>query len=176
MLFAAAGNATGEESDFDKLLKRNAEMVYKLAFARCGNEADADDIFQQVFLRYLTRKPNFASDEHEKAWFIRATINRSKSLWDSAFRRHTQPLEEAPLADPTNPFEAHESRADLAAALAQLPADYRTLINLFYYEDLSTSQIAQLLKRREGTVRQQLTRARRQLQEIMKGDAEYFDL
>ena len=174
MLFAAAGNATGEESDFDKLLKRNAEMVYKLA--RCGNEADADDIFQQVFLRYLTRKPNFASDEHEKAWFIRATINRSKSLWDSAFRRHTQPLEEAPLADPTNPFEAHESRADLAAALAQLPADYRTLIHLFYYEDLSTAQIAQLLKRREGTVRQQLTRARRQLQEIMKGDAEYFDL
>ena len=133
MLFAAAGSATGEESDFDKLLKRNAEMVYKLAFARCGNEADADDIFQQVFLRYLTRKPNFASDEHEKAWFIRATINRSKSLWDSAFRRHTQPLEEAPLADPTNPFEAHESRADLAAALAQLPADYRTLIHLFYY-------------------------------------------
>ena len=48
MLFAAAGNATGEESDFDKLLKRNAEMVYKLAFARCGNEADADDIFQQI--------------------------------------------------------------------------------------------------------------------------------
>ena len=176
MLFAAAGNATGEDSDFDKLLKRNAEMVYKLAFARCGNEADADDIFQQVFLRYLTRKPNFASDEHEKAWFIRATINRSKSLWDSAFRRHTQPLEEAPLADPTNPFEAHENRADLAAALAQLPADYRTLIHLFYYEDLSTAQIAQLLKRREGTVRQQLTRARRQLQEIMKGDAEYFDL
>ncbi len=176
MLFAAAGSATGEESDFDKLLKRNAEMVYKLAFARCGNEADADDIFQQVFLRYLTRKPNFASDEHEKAWFIRATIHRSKSLWDSAFRRHTQPLEEAPLADPTNPFEAHESRADLAAALAQLPADYRTLIHLFYYEDLSTAQIAQLLKRREGTVRQQLTRARRQLQEIMKGDAEYFDL
>ena len=175
MLFRS-GNATGEESDFDKLLKRNAEMVYKLAFARCGNEADADDIFQQVFLRYLTRKPNFASDEHEKAWFIRATINRSKSLWDSAFRRHTQPLEEAPLADPTNPFEAHESRADLAAALAQLPADYRTLIHLFYYEDLSTAQIAQLLKRREGTVRQQLTRARRQLQEIMKGDAEYFDL
>ena len=176
MLLAAARSAKGEESDFDKLLKRNAEMVYKLAFARCGNEADADDIFQQVFLRYLTRKPNFASDEHEKAWFIRATINRSKSLWDSAFRRHTQPLEEAPLADPTNPFEAHESRADLAAALAQLPADYRTLIHLFYYEDLSTAQIAQLLKRREGTVRQQLTRARRQLQEIMKGDAEYFDL
>lgn len=176
MLFAAAGSATGEESDFDILLKRNAEMVYKLAFARCGNQADAEDIFQQVFLRYLTNKPSFASAEHEKAWFIRATINRSKSLWDSAFRRHTQPLEEAPVADPANHFEEHDSKADLAAALAQLPENYRTLIHLFYYEDLSTAQIAQLLKRREGTVRQQLTRARRQLQEIMKGEAEYFDL
>lgn len=176
MLFAAVETATGEESDFDKLLKRNAEMVYKLAFARCGNQADADDVFQQVFLRYLTRQPSFENDEHEKAWFIRATINRSKSLWDSAFRKHTQPLEETPAADPTNPFEAQERRADLAAALAQLPANYRTLIHLFYYEDLSTAQIAQLLKRREGTVRQQLTRARRLLQEIMKGEAEYFDL
>ena len=170
MLFAAAGNATGEESDFDKLLKRNAEMVYKLAFARCGNEADADDIFQQVFLRYLTRKPNFASDEHEKAWFIRATINRSKSLWDSAFRRHTQPLEEAPLADPTNPFEAHESRADLAAALAQLPSKYRAVIHLYYYEGYDTEETARILGRKPSTVRAQLTRARQTLARLLKED------
>ena len=170
MLFAAAGNATGEESDFDKLLKRNAEMVYKLAFARCGNEADADDIFQQVFLRYLTRKPNFASDEHEKAWFIRATINRSKSLWDSAFRRHTQPLEEAPLADPTNPFEAHESRADLAAALAQLPPKYRAVIHLYYYEGYDTEETARILGRKPSTVRAQLTRARQALARLLKED------
>ena len=170
MLFAAAGNATGEESDFDKLLKRNAEMVYKLAFARCGNEADADDIFQQVFLRYLTRKPNFASDEHEKAWFIRATINRSKSLWDSAFRRHTQPLEEAPLADPINPFEAHESRADLAAALAQLPPKYRAVIHLYYYEGYDTEETARILGRKPSTVRAQLTRARQALARLLKED------
>ena len=170
MLFAAAGSATGEESDFDKLLKRNAEMVYKLAFARCGNEADADDIFQQVFLRYLTRKPNFASDEHEKAWFIRATINRSKSLWDSAFRRHTQPLEEAPLADPTNPFEAHESRADLAAALAQLPPKYRAVIHLYYYEGYDTEETARILGRKPSTVRAQLTRARQALARLLKED------
>ena len=69
-----------------------------------------------------------------------------------------------------------EERSELFYAVMELPVKYRTVIHLFYYEDLSTAQIAQLLKRREGTVRQQLTRARRQLQEIMKGDAEYFDL
>ena len=120
MLFAAAGNATGEESDFDKLLKRNAEMVYKLAFARCGNEADADDIFQQVFCVISPANPTSPVTSTKKPGLFAPPSNRSKSLWDSAFRRHTQPLEEAPLADPTNPFEAHESRADLAAALAQL--------------------------------------------------------
>lgn len=174
MLFAAAKD---DDADFQQLLQRNGQMVYKLAYARCGNQADAEDIFQQVFLRYLSRKPQFASPEHEKAWFIRVTVNRSKSLWDSAFRKHTQPLNEA-LAAPSGPADltSREDLADLAAALAQLPAKQRVLIHLFYYEDMSCAAIAKLLNRREGTVRMQLTRARRQLQEIMKGEDEYFDL
>lgn len=151
------------ETDFNQLIERQGQLVYKLAYARCGNQADAEDIFQQVFLRYLTKKPVFADAEHEKAWFIRVTVNRSKSLWSSAFRRHTQPL----AGDlPADSFD-HDEQADLSAALAKLPPDYRVLIHLFYYEDLPTAEIAQMLDKREGTVRMQLTRARRRLQEIL---------
>ncbi len=156
------------QQDFDRLIERQGPLVYKLAFARCGNQADAEDIFQQVFLRYLTKKPQFADAEHEKAWFIRVTINRSKSLFSSAFRRHTQPLEDNLAADSAEQ-EKQEDLADLAAALGRLPQDLRTLIHLFYYEDLPCAEIACLLNRREGTVRMQLTRARRMLQEIMTG-------
>lgn len=155
---------TAAEDAFNQLIERQGQLVYKLAYARCGNQADAEDIFQQVFLRYLTKKPVFADAEHEKAWFIRVTINRSKSLWSSAFRRHTQPLEgELPV----DALAGREELADLAAALPQLPPDYRVLIHLFYYEDMPTAEIARLLNKREGTVRMQLTRARRQLQELL---------
>lgn len=162
MPFAEAGQ------DFDQLIQRQGQLVYKLAFARCGNQADAEDVFQQVFLRYLTKKPQFVDSEHEKAWFIRVTLNRSKSLWSSAFRRHTQPLEEN-LADEPALQEDREDLVDLAAALNKLPPDYRALIHLFYYEDLPTAEIARLVNKREGTVRMQLTRARRMLQNIMMG-------
>lgn len=160
-----------EHQDFNQLIERQGQLVYKLAYARCGNQADAEDIFQQVFLRYLTKKPVFADAEHEKAWFIKVTVNRSKSLWSSAFRRHTQPLEENLSAEPAAPdfISGREELVDLTQALNCLPPDYRVLIHLFYYEDLSTAEIAQMLNKREGTVRMQLTRARRQLQEILTG-------
>ncbi len=104
MLFAAAGSATGEESDFDKLLKRNAEMVYKLAFARCGNEADADDIFQQVFLRYLTRKPNFASDEHEKPGLFAPPSTAAKAYGILPFADTRSPWRKRPWRTQPTPL------------------------------------------------------------------------
>ena len=75
-------------------------MVYRLAYARTRSTADADDIFQEVFLKLLTHAPAFQSDGHEKAWLIRATVNASVNLLKSAWRR----LEGAPLPDsPTAP-------------------------------------------------------------------------
>lgn len=157
-----------DEAEFNSLLERRSQLIYKLAFAKCGNQADAEDVFQQVFLRYLSRRPNFASPEHEKAWFIRVTLNCSKSLWGSAFRRHTQPLSQDIPAEEADPFP------QLGEYLARLPEEQRVLLHLFYYEDMSTAQIAQALHRREGTVRMQLTRARRALGELLQGDEEFW--
>ncbi len=150
-------------SDIESVIARNASTVYKLAMSRCGNRADADDIFQQVFLRYITRRPDFASAAHEKAWFLRVTVNCSKSFWSSAFRRNTQPMTEEMAAPRT---EEH----GLWAAVAAMPEKYRVLIHLFYYEGISTAEISQLLNRKESTVRMQLTRARRLLGERLKGE------
>lgn len=157
-----------DEAEFNSLLERRSQLIYKLAFAKCGNQADAEDVFQQVFLRYLSRRPSFASPEHEKAWFIRVTLNCSKSLWGSAFRRHTQPLSQDIPAEEADPFP------QLGEYLARLPEEQRVLLHLFYYEDMSTAQIAQALHRREGTVRMQLTRARRALGELLQGDEEFW--
>lgn len=61
--------------DTDQLIRKYSDMVYRLAFARMGTKYDADEIFQEVFLRYLKKYPEFHDEEHEKAWFLRVTVN-----------------------------------------------------------------------------------------------------
>lgn len=158
----AANALTPEE--LEQLIARNADAVYKLAFARLGNRADADDVFQQVFLRYLKKRPVFANATHERAWFLRVCSNCTKSWWNSAFRRHTAALTEDTAAAAEQPPDW-----ELVKYLKKLPKAHRTVLHLFYYEDMSTADIAKLLGKKESTVRMQLTRARRQLKDIMKG-------
>ena len=75
-------------------VRRYSDMVYRLAFARTGNTADAEDVYQEVFLRYLRSDPQFTSEEHRKAWLLRVTINCAKKLHAAPWRRRTEPLSE----------------------------------------------------------------------------------
>ena len=72
-----------------------ADTVKRICVLYLKNHADTEDIFQTVFLKYTLRSAAFESPEHEKAWFIRVTINACKDLLRSFFRRRTVPLEEA---------------------------------------------------------------------------------
>ena len=145
----------------EQVIRYYSPMVYRLAFSQTRSKADADDVFQEVFLRYLKSAPHFASEEHRKAWLLRVTINCSKTLWAAARLRAWQPLPDGAAAAPAE-------QADLRFALLQLPAKYRAVIHLFYYEDLSIEQIAAILHRKPSTVRTQLTRARYRLKELLK--------
>lgn len=72
--------------DIDKIVADYSDLVYQLAYAQMRNKNDADDIYQEVFLRYIRKKPVLKNEEHEKAWFIRVTINCCRNLWSTAFR------------------------------------------------------------------------------------------
>ena len=139
-------------------------MVYRLALARAGNSADAEDIFQEVFLRYVSKAPTFTSEEHRKAWLLRVTVNCARKLHAAPWRRLTEPLSDL-LAAP----EPEES--GLWDALQRLRPEDRTVLHLYYYEELSTGEIARLLGCRPGTVRSRLTRARERLREQYKEDS-----
>ncbi len=138
-------------------------MVYRLAYSHLRNRADAEDISQEVFLRYYQKRPVFSSEEHRRAWLLKVTLNRIRSLASCAWLRHTVPLEEAMVFR-----QPEEQRLD--EALAELAGKERVLLHLYYYEELSTREIAKLLGRKESTVRTQLTRARRNLKTILKGE------
>ena len=147
----------------ENVIKFYADMVYRLAFARTGTKCDADEVFQEVFIRYIKKQPVFENEEHRKAWFIRVTINCSNKLWNSAWNRKIEPLPD------TIPFETKDD-IELKNELQQLPKKYREVIHLFYYEDMSLDEISQALNRKNSTVRTQLTRARAMLKNVLKED------
>ncbi len=158
----------------EESIRMYGDMVYRLAFARTGSRSDADDIFQEVFLRFWQEKKPFASQEHIKAWLIRVTINCAKKLQASAWFRRTESLEEH-LAYLEQICNTHEE-ISLWQELEHLKPKYRTVIHLFYYEGYSVEEIGQMLRQKPSTVRTWLTRARRQLKVLLEEEGKYGEV
>ena len=143
-------------------VERWGDMVYRLALARTASVPDAEDVFQEVFLRYFRHEEKFQSDEHRKAWLIRCTVNRAKSLLVSPWKQRTVPLETAAE------IGVEDDYREVYAAVLSLPGKYRTVIHLHYFEGLSVLEIAQMLQVAEGTVKSQLSRGRALLRDMLK--------
>ena len=142
-------------------VERWGDMVWRLALARTANVTDAEDVFQEVFLRYFRHEAKFESDEHRKAWLIRCTVNRAKSLLSSPWRHRTVPLYTATQVGVTDEYR------EVYSAVLSLPAKYRTVIHLHYFEGLSVAEIAETLNLPAGTVKSQLSRARTLLKGVL---------
>lgn len=149
--------------NFEDIVRQHGSMVYRLALATLQHRADAEDVFQDVFLR-CAQQPAFDSEEHCKAWLIRVTVNRCRSLRRTAWFRRRASMPENVGAS-TMP-----EASPLTDALQQLPDHYRAIIHLHYYENYKTDEIAALLHVPPATVRTRLARARRLLADMLKGD------
>ncbi len=149
--------------DADALFAAYADMVYRLAFLRTKSAADADDVLQEVFLRCLRAKPAWNDASHQRAWFLKVTINCTKSLLTSAWRRHTVPERDDLLTE-------MQTTTEVYPYVLALPAKYRTIVHLYYYEGYHVAEIAKLLGMSENTVKSHLFRARDMLREQLKGE------
>lgn len=154
------------DNHISEIVNTYSDMVYKIAFARTKNKFDADDVFQEVFIRYMKNHHKLQSDEHTKAWLIRTTINCSYNIFNSSWFKKTVPLID-------NISFSTEENKDLYYSVLELPIKYRTIIHLFYYEDMTIREISESLGIKEGTVKSQLHRGRNLLKELLKGDDEY---
>lgn len=163
-----------EDISINNIIYQHSDMVYKLAYARTKNRADAEDLFQEVFLKCYEANLHFNSEEHCKAWLIRVTVNLSKNFLTSAWKKrnilkgtHLWNLEK----DNTDSLE--DDKSEVFYAVMKLPEKYRVIIHLHYYEDFSVSEIANILNRKESTVKTQLFRARKLLKQDLKGEYNY---
>lgn len=151
-----------------KMIETYSDMVYRLAFAAVKSRFDADDIHQEVFVRYLKNVPVFQNADHEKAWFLRVTINCCKNHWKSAWIRKITGLSAEEPCGSYEPDELDEDSLELIEEVKKLPEKYRIVIHLFYYEDMSIEAISSITGRKQSTVRTQLTRARELLKKRLE--------
>ncbi len=145
-----------ERGPFTRAVEEYQDMVYRLALHTLGAAQDADDAVQEVFLRLFRWDKDFYSPEHLRRWLLRVTVNVCKDALKSPWRRRRVDWESLP---PTPVFDCPEDGA-LYDAVMRLPEKYRTVLDLFYYEELSTAEIGQLLRLSRTAVTSRLSRAR----------------
>lgn len=150
----------------EEIINKYSSMVYRIALTQVRSNSDADDIFQEVFFRYFKTKTTFNNEEHQKAWLINVTLKCCKKFWSSSWKKKTIPL------DNELSVEMSLEESTVYYAILELPIKYRTVIFLFYFEDMSVDEIHQTLGIKHSTIRTQLTRGRTLLKEKLKG--EYF--
>ena len=155
------------ERETNEAIERYGDTVRRLCMLHLKNEADTQDIFQTVFLKYLLHTADFESREHEKAWFIRVTINACRDVLRSVFRRRTVSLEE--IRDLPAP---EGEGGEVLRAVLSLPPKYREVVYLHYYEGYTAPEIGGILGRNVNTAYTDLTRAREKLRTMLGGEAD----
>ena len=146
----------------EEVIEKYADTVYKIALTRTGIIENAEDIFQEVFFKYSKNNIIFESEEHEKAWLIRVTINLTKNLNNSSWNKKTTELNE-------NIAFENKEESEAFFAVNELQENYKTVIHLLYYEGYKVREIAEMLNEKEGTIKTWLSRARNILREKLEG-------
>ncbi len=154
-----------EDSDrIAAALQKYSDMVYRICFIYLGRRPEVDDVFQEVFLKLLQKSISFTDEDHEKAWLIRVTINQCKDVTRGFWWKRIDLVENAEL-----PLQDTGEREILLVVLS-LPQKYKDVVYLYYYQEYTVPQMAQLLRRSENTIYSQLHRARELMRQKLEGN------
>lgn len=145
-----------------EVVEKYAGSLVRLAFTYLRNQQDAEDAVQEVFLSWLRAAKTLSGAEHEKAWLIRATINRSKNMVKSRWFRGRRPLPEGLSC-------LMEEESAVLGAVLDLDEKYRLPIHLHYYEGYGIREIAGMLGEKPATIGTRLSRGREILRERIGG-------
>ena len=156
------------EQEVNRAIERHADTVRRLCMIHLKNYADTEDIFQTVFLKYVLSSVSFENEEHERAWFIRVTINACKDLLKNFFRSHTVSIDEVL----EQLVEIQEDNREVLEAVLSLPARYRDVVYLYYYEEYTAPEIGKILGKNVNTIYTLLNRAKKILRKKLGGDAD----
>ena len=156
------------DETFERAARTYGDMLYRVAYHALKNRADAEDVVQTALLKLYQQEACFESEDHMKHWLLRVTVNESRKLLRSFWRRTSVPLEEwrdgPVLEDP--------EKEELFRAVMGLEAKYRLTIYLYYYEGCTVSEVAAAMKAKPSTVQTWLLRARERLRRELSQEEE----
>ncbi|MCM1498603.1 MAG: sigma-70 family RNA polymerase sigma factor [Clostridium sp.] len=153
--------------DVEGTVRKYADMVYRIACLNSKTISEAEDAFQEVFLKLYIHSDKINDEQHLKAWLIRVTLNQCKSMSMSAWNRHIVPIKFAERMEAESEYKDY---SDLYKAIKQLSKKYREIIYLYYYEEMKIKEISNVLNCPEATIKTRLARGRRLLNEQLKGE------
>ncbi len=151
------------------VVEKYSDMIYRTAYHSLCDRHYAEDITQEVFLKLMRALPDFESDEHEKAWLLRVTMNMC-----SSYNRKRYAHPETDLFDAAGSEEAKPGgESPVLEAVMSLPEKYRTAVYMHYIEGYKLEEISKITGQNRNTVASILKRAREKLKKILKEDFDY---
>ena len=159
------------ELSFAEIYELYATDVLRVCYFYLGDRQKAEDVCQDVFVKLITTKPELKTGS-EKAWLLKVALNRCRDLWRGAwFKRVILGSPVFELIPAPDEYEHFADEEQLMSAVNQLPPDFKEIVLLHYYQGYGITEIADLLSLPEGTVSSRLSRSRKRLENILKGDA-----
>lgn len=149
------------EQDFNDKYYLYKNTIYSIAFSYVHNTVDADDVVQDVFMKYLNSNEQFKDNDNEKYWLIRVTINTCKSFIKKAWKQKVNLDDDQIIHTP----DKQNTDISLFEIVYNLPQIYKEVIILYYYENLSIIDISKTLKISISAVKKRLERARNIIKE-----------
>ena len=153
-----------EKAEFQKIAEKYIDVVYRSALSVCNSKSDAEDAVQNAFCKLLKSDTKFENEEHIRRWLVKVAINECKMMWRSYWHRNVISFEELNI----EPSYLYSENTGLFEQVMKLPPKYRVVLHLYYYEDYSCNEIAQILKISQTAVQTRLMRARAKLKEELK--------
>ena len=155
---------TSSETDttsFEEIYHQYVGCIFRVCYCYLKNRHDAEDLTQETFIRYLGSDLKYGTEQQKKSWLITVAANLCRDQLRSWWKKRRNEKEADAL--PYNPWEEHNEHMNVQSAVMALPYNYRIVIYLYYYENMSFHEIAVVTGQKESTVRNQARRAREKL-------------
>ena len=161
----------GDQGAFEALMRAYSGFVYSLAFRMLGGRADAEDVFQETFLRAWSHLKSFRSGGNFTHWIKRIATNLCIDRLKARKRQHAYEnaqVEKVGSWQEEEQYATEQEHPMVNQLLAQLPANHRAAVVLFYLEDGSVEEVARTLRQKPGTVKVWLFRARQKMKAVLE--------
>lgn len=155
-----------DKIDIEEMIEQFSKTIYKIAFSYTQCKDTAEDVIQNVFIRYMTSDKEFESTDHKKGWIIKVTINECKKVFRWRIRNYRNEEQSIVSDCPCREDGINDH-------VMNLPKKYRVVVHLYYYEQLSVKEIGETLNLNANTVMSLLYRARQRLKKVLEREYEY---